>query len=237
MKKLLIIKTGATLASILASEGDFEDFILRPMGLSREQAIITPVFEGAGLPGPSEIKAVVITGSHAMVTDNDEWSLNLSSWLRDVRPTGIPILGICYGHQLLARAFGGDVDYHPKGKEVGTATIELTEAGKKDPLLGCLPERFWGHVTHAQTALRLPEGATLLAQNVFEPHHAFVLDGHIWGVQFHPEFNAAITGAYIDAQNDQLLAEGQDPEGLRRSIVEHSYGKMLLRRFYELVGA
>ena len=129
----------------------------------------------------------------------------------------------------------GTVNYHPDGQEVGSVTIELTEAGKQDVLLGCLPERFLGHVMHAQTVLKLPCNARLLAKNSFESHHAFVIDENVWGVQFHPEFNAAVMRAYIQKQSRTLLQEGYDIEKLNLSVTDHSYGQLLLRRFISLV--
>ena len=79
-----------------------------------------------------------------MVTEQDDWSIQLARWLKNTSALSIPTLGICYGHQLIAAAWGGTVDYHPGGKEVGTVNIELTEAGKNDVLLGSMPERFLG---------------------------------------------------------------------------------------------
>src|SRR5690625_6429331 len=66
------------------------------------------------------------------------------------------MLGVCYGHQLMAAAFGGHVDFHPEGRESGTLAVRLTETGRADALLGTLPERFYAHLTHAQSVLEAP---------------------------------------------------------------------------------
>ncbi|MEL7568807.1 MAG: gamma-glutamyl-gamma-aminobutyrate hydrolase family protein [Bacillota bacterium] len=155
-----------------------------------------PAYLNKPAPELDDVSAIIITGSHSMVTDQDDWSMALCAWLRSHRSKCIPTLGICYGHQLISQAFGGQVDYYPQGKELGTVSIQLTEAGISDPLLGVLPRSFLGHVAHSQTVLQLPPGARILAKNDFEQHHAFVLDDCIWGVQFQPEFNAGITEAY-----------------------------------------
>jgi GMP synthase (glutamine-hydrolysing) len=159
----------------------------------------------------------------------------LAEWLRSIPAELLPVLGICYGHQLLAHAFGGEVGYHPQGVEIGEVGIELTEEGRKDQLLGCLPSSFPGYVTHAQTVIKLPVGAKLLAKNDFEPHHAFVIRDSMWGVQFHPEFTAAITRAYIDKQKPKLIQAGYDINKLLDNVQERGYGRALLRRFLELV--
>lgn len=235
MKKLLIIQTGKTFSSITQAYGDFADFILNQLSIGRPDVDIVSVFETKTLPECSRVKGVIITGSHAMVTSKEDWSVYTEGWLRTLAGTSIPVLGICYGHQLIAEAFGGKVGYHPRGKEVGTTSIELTPAGKNDVLLGCMPPVFPGHVTHAQTVLELPERSVLLATNAFEPHHAYVIDGHIWGVQFHPEFTAAITKSYVAEQGQSLKQEGYDVDSIRNSVLEHEYGKILLKRFLELV--
>lgn len=101
--------------------------------------------------------------------------------------------------------------------------------------MGALPKTFLGHVTHAQTVITLPVNGRLLAKNNFEEHHAFSINENIWGVQFHPEFNADVTRAYINEQKEILIKEGYDQDKLYNSVQEHAYGKLLLKRFIELV--
>ena len=88
---------------------------------------------------------------------------------------------------MLAHTFGGSVDYHELGEEKGEVEIRLTEEGKKDPLLGVLPEHFSAYASHFQTVTRLPQNAVILAQNDFESTHALRFKDNVWGVQFHPE--------------------------------------------------
>ncbi|MBV7273936.1 glutamine amidotransferase [Clostridiaceae bacterium UIB06] len=235
MKKILIIKTGTTFPSINESYGDFEDFVINQIDLPKKDVIVCSVYKGDILPDLKEISGVIITGSHSMVTDCAEWSVATEKYIRDIANRSIPVLGICYGHQLICQAFGGIVGYHPEGKEIGTVNIELTEEGKKDELLGILPDSFLGHVVHSQTVVKLPADAKLLARNDFEKHHAFVIYGSIWGVQFHPEFNFEITKAYISEQKENLIKEGNDIDELYNSLKEHEYGKMLLKRFIDLI--
>ena len=233
MKPLLIIKTGSTFPAFQANWGDFDDFILTQLP-DVGDALIAPVAEKLWLPDYTAVSGVIITGSHAMVTDREPWSEFTADWLRGIPADTIPVLGICYGHQLLAHAWGGLVGYHPQGKEIGTVEIELTDAGRLDRLLGILPPRFPGHVTHAQTILHLPSQAKLLAHNEFEPHHAFVVNGNQWGVQFHPEFTAAIELCYIQEQRHDLERAGRDCATIEASVREHPFGRELLQRFYAL---
>lgn len=235
MKKILIIKTGTTFPSINKTYGDFEEFVINRADISQKDVMVCSVYKNDVLPDSKEVSGIIITGSHSMVTEREPWSVATEKYLRETANESIPVLGICYGHQLICQAFGGTVGYHSEGKEVGTVNIELTEEGKKDELLGILPDSFLGHVTHAQTVLKLPENAKILARNDFEKHHAFVIHGNIWGVQFHPEFNLGITKAYILEQEETLVKENRNINRIYDSLKEHNYGKVLLKRFMELI--
>lgn len=237
MKKLLIIKTGPTLDNIREKYGDFEDMIINNAGLDKGNVKVWSVFYDKAVPGLEDVSAIIITGSHAMVTDYEDWSVMLSNWLIDNASKNIPTLGICYGHQLLADTLGGVVDYHPKGQELGTVKIELTEEGKRDPLLGHLPEVFLAHVAHSQTVLKLPVNARILAKNSFDSHHAFALNNHIWGVQFHPEFNAGVTASYIEEIKGAQTKDVNSVMEMEKSVQEHHFGKILLKRFIELANS
>ena len=76
------------------------------------------------------LAAVVVTGAHDMVPEHALWSETASAWLRELVGRQVPTLGICYGHQLLAHALGGEVGYHPRGSEVGTVSVTLLPAGQ-----------------------------------------------------------------------------------------------------------
>jgi GMP synthase (glutamine-hydrolysing) len=230
LKSFVIIKTGSTLLALRQRFGDFEDWMRAGCGLSGARVI--DVAEGEALPVPDTLFGVIITGSPAMVTDRSEWMQSLAVWLREAVREKIPLLGVCFGHQLLAQAMGGCVDYHPEGREIGTVAIELTEEGKRDPLLGHLPDRFTAHVTHAQSVRRLPANALRLAANAYEAHQAFRVGECAWGVQFHPEFTAEIMLGYVAEHAAALHEQGRDVAALKSAIAETEAANALLKRFY-----
>jgi len=169
-----------------------------------------------------------------MVTDNLPWSARVAEWIPTLMELNVPFLGICYGHQLLAHALGGEVGFHPKGTEVGTVDIHLLTSYSNDPLFKSLPSTFPAHVTHAQTVLTLPQGAVHLATNSFEPNHAFRIGKCAWGVQFHPEYDASIMRSYIVNEAEDLKKEGIDVGPILDSVKETPVAASILRRFYHI---
>jgi GMP synthase (glutamine-hydrolysing) len=235
MKQLLIIKVGETFPSLVSRRGDFEDWILVGMGVDINNWQILDVRNGGLLPPYDSIGGLVIIGFHAMVTDHEDWSERIADWLPGVVEEGIPTLGICYGHQLLAYAMGGEVGDSPNGLEFGTVDVFLNGTAGNDALFGALPSPIQGPVCHAQSVLSLPPGARLLASSAMDPHSALVLGDCAWGVQFHPEFDRHILVEYIRTYRRALQTQGNDPDLLIRDSRYTAYGPELLRRFSEIV--
>ena len=235
MQKLYIVKTGTTFPGTLKALGDFDTWTRRALGETAAETCVLDVERDAALPAAADCAGVVITGAHAMVTDGLPWSLALEKWIPSLLASRIPLFGICYGHQLLARAAGGKVGYHPQGKEIGTVKVERLDAAVRDRLFHGLPHVFPAHVTHAQTVLVLPPGATRLAANRHEPNHAFRLGDMAWGVQFHPEYTTDVMRAYIREQAGELVAAGKHPERLLQNVTPTPAAGNLLTRFARMV--
>ena len=231
MSKILIVKAGGTFPDYAGKRNDFEHWTAAGMGLGADQWEAVNVQAGAPLPDFAEFAGCAVTGSHDMVTDEAPWMLETMALLRRAADAGFPVLGICFGHQLLAHGLGGEAGYHPEGLEIGTADITLTEAARQDPLFSGLPEVFPGHVTHSQTALRLPKGATLLATGSHDPHQAFRLGQSVWGVQFHPEFDGPAIREYIARRSDFLKEQGRDVAAILATVRDTPESASLLKRF------
>lgn len=149
----------------------------------------------------------------------------------------VPVLGLCYGHQLLADAMGGEVGYLPRGLEIGTVDIDLLPDAAGDALFRGVPARFPAHTAHAQTVVALPPGAVRLAASVLDLHHAFRLGACAWGVQFHPEYDTRVMAAYIRAEADDCRRAGWDMAELLRTIRDTPAATALLRRFAQIAEA
>jgi GMP synthase (glutamine-hydrolysing) len=231
---ILIVKVGSTLPTLVAPRGDFEDWIRQGMG--RAQARIVDVRCGRILPSPADLDGIVVSGSHHAVTEHTAWSEATAEWLAGAVMQKVPVLGICYGHQLLAYALGGEVGDNPRGLEYGTVEVHLEEQAKADALLNGLSNPAWVQVCHRQSVLRLPPGARRLASSARDENQAFVVGEKAWGVQFHPEFDAAIVRAYIHAFRTELLAQGQEPTALQAACVDTPQAAALLKRFAQMAG-
>ncbi|WP_136253417.1 glutamine amidotransferase [Onishia niordana] len=235
MPRLLLIKTGDSFPDITADYGNFE--ALFQARLPNHTLEVWDARGGMPPPAHDALDGVLITGSHAMVSDAEPWSEALKPWLREACERNLALLGVCYGHQLVAEALGGTSGYHPSGRETGTLEVALTKAGRADTLLGTLPDRFPAHLTHAQSVLTPPSGAEVLAYNAHDPYQALRLGPRQWSVQFHPEFTAPVLRAYLEHQCEGLAEAGQNVAALRDGIQETPEANALINSFVVLATA
>lgn len=235
MKPLLILKTGQTLSEIAARRGDFEQWILEGLGFEPEEITVSSVYRDETLPDPASLSGVVVTGSSALVTEREGWSERSAEWLSEVVHAGFPVLGICYGHQLLAHALGGRVARNPLGREIGTVTVRLSGNLNGDALFSGLPEELVVQVSHVESVVELPTGARRFGASEGDPNQVFSLGENAWGIQFHPEFDADIVRGYIEGRRNVIAEEGLDPDQLHAEAKDSPHGTRVLRRFGSIV--
>ena len=127
--------------------------------------------------------AVVISGSQSSVYDDRPWIARLATWTRRVLNAGLPVLGVCWGHQLLAQMMGGTVE--DRGAyELGYVEVEHVAS---DALLVGLSNPFVAFATHSDEVTSVPDEVSVLARN--EAGIQALRKGHAYGVQFHPEYD------------------------------------------------
>jgi GMP synthase (glutamine-hydrolysing) len=161
-------------------------------GLRPGQFVVTDALRDPMTPDLLDgVDAVMIGGAGAYsVTDTFPWTPSLVDLCQACADRETPLFGSCWGHQFVARAFGGAVVYDPDRTEIGTHPVRLTEAGRDDPLFSTLPAVFGTQMGHQDRVATLPPGATELAANDRAPYQAFRLDGvPIYGTQFHSELD------------------------------------------------
>ena len=142
------------------------------------------------LPGSGGVDRIVVMGAVSSVNDPDPWIAEEVVWLRAADAAGVPVLGICFGAQLLCAALGGRVEAMP-GKEVGWFTVESADED-------AVPAGPWLEF-HEDRCL-LPAGATVLARNDAAVQ-AFRIGRHL-AVQFHPEVDGSLLKRWLDAHTD-----------------------------------
>jgi len=229
LKQTVLVKTGGTIEQIKSKHGDFEDWFAQNMG--HADLLQIDVFRQQPLPAEEKLRAVVITGAAAMVSAREDWSERTARWLQRVVQKGIPVLGVCYGHQLLAHALGGRVGPNPAGRQIGTATAQLCGKHNKDPLFAHLPDSFYVQTSHSEVVLELPPGAERLATSPLDDNFAIRFAKNVWGVQFHPEFSRAVMMKYIQYRADDLRLEGLNPDELLAKTTETVVARTVLSRF------
>lgn len=236
-RPVLLLQAGDAPAFIRERCGNFPDMFLKVTGLDEYDTRVIRVFAGETAGDPVGYRAVVVTGSEAMVTDREAWSEAAGEWLRRAVGEGVPTFGVCYGHQLMAQALGGVADYHPDGSELGTFQVALNQGGREDGFFGgALPERFMGNLSHSQTVAVLPQGAAGLAASAHDPHQIVRYSATAVSTQFHPEFDAKIMRVYLESamyrrpENRELYAD------LVRRVEETPESQSLIRRFIEQYG-
>jgi GMP synthase (glutamine-hydrolysing) len=151
-------------------------------------------------PQGFDFDGVVVTGSAVSVywDSEAEWVEPIAEWIREAVDRGLPALGICFGHQLLAHALGGRVadmgEYELGYREVRRIDTDADGSdADPDPLFEGLDEAFLVFTTHSDTVAELPPGATAIATNDYG-NHGFRL-GHVVGVQAHPEYDQTMAEA------------------------------------------
>jgi GMP synthase (glutamine-hydrolysing) len=180
------------------------------------------------LPDSSDFAGLIVTGSASSVTERAPWMLRTEAYLARAVAHRDPVLGICFGHQLLGQALGGLVEKNPRGREMGTVPFEILA---DDPLLDRSVTPPLAHTTHVDSVTVLPPGARVLAATALEPHAAVRFGERAWGVQFHPEFDERVMSEYIETRSPLLAEEGRDPAAMLASIGVARAGALVLRRF------
>ena len=229
-KRILLLLAGEPDAALTRAAGDYAAWFGEAFGPG---ALLEPVaaYAGSALPDPGGFDGLAMTGSPLSVTDyeREPWMQRAGEYLLAAAESGTPVLGVCFGHQLLARAAGGSVQVNPRGREVGTIEVALTGKGRAHPVLGALPDlRF--QATHRDVVTALPDRATLLAENDIGVQ-AFAL-GSALCVQFHPELDARRMALLIDGREAILRADGTF-ERAKKSVRQSPAGPALLRTWLQ----
>lgn len=159
-----------------------------------------------------DIDAMLIGGAgEYSALDDSPWMPALLDLVREAAARKLPTFGSCWGHQIIARAFGGTLVHDPDRAELGSGTVKLTDAGQSDPLFARFPHTFKANMGHHDRVAVLPDRAIELAYNDSQRNQAFRLrDVPMYGTQFHSELDAARERERLVAYRDYYQQELSD---------------------------
>ena len=225
--RLVVVQTGTAAPEIVRQHGDYPDWFNRALGA---ELPVIRVHAGEALELPAGTQGVIVSGSPLSLTQPEPWMDEVSEELLRIGERGTPVLGVCFGHQLLGRAAGAKVVQNPKGREIGTVRVQLTPDGRKDPLFrSWMPEDGIIDVqaTHSDAVESVPRDATLLASNERCATQALRLSDSVVSVQFHPELDPDTLRDLIASRAGVLRSEGFDPDSLARDVRETASAQVL----------
>jgi len=155
------------------------------------------------LPHPASYNAIFIFGGtqHIYNTEQYPWLKQEEEMVRQAVASGVPVIGICLGSQIIANAFGARVVPVPPVK-IGFLQIHFTEHGAADPLFARLPGYQQAFQWHTDV-FRLPRGATLLAGHGLNEHQAFRYHQHVYGLQYHIELTPDMLSHWLHDEDSK----------------------------------
>lgn len=221
MRRLGILKTGSPPEPLAATFGGYPDMFRRLLGEDRYDYAVFDVEAGELPARPEDCLAYLVTGSSAGVYDPLPWIGALKGFLQAAKGRA-GLVGVCFGHQVMAEAFGGQVIKSPKGWGVGLQAYEVAEP---QPWMdGAAPIAL--AASHQDQVEVPPPGARIVAASAFTPFGMLAYgDQPAFSIQLHPEFEPAYARAliearrgsrYTDEQADAAVASYEAPDDSRR---------------------
>ena len=221
--KLTIIQTGDVPAALQPRFGAYPP-MFRRMFEEAGQAFdydTVPVFHGAPFPDPADLDGIVITGSAAGVYDDYIWMDPLRHFIRAAYAKRTPMLGVCFGHQIMGDALGGDVRKSEKGWGLGRHTYAVKS---RPGFMDSAPPTLAVACSHQDQVIVPPAGAEVLLASEFTPNAGLLYtNGAALSFQPHPEFDDSYAlalaelrrGKVPDAVIDTALASVVTPSQSR----------------------
>lgn len=175
---------------------------------------------GEDLPALSAYDGWLVLGGSMNAYDDERapWLPTVRQRIREAAGGGVPLLGVCLGHQLAAVATGGRVEKNPAGQRVGLFQIGWTDAAGHDALTSPVSTPRRGLQWNGDIVVELGADAVLLAATEEGEVQAARFAPTVWGVQWHPEVDPAVAGSWAEGDRDDHLARGIDQEALLASV-------------------
>ena len=229
-KTLQIISCGPGLSAINAKHGRSSEWV-RDIARNKISNIkIVNIYEG-DFPSYRSNDVWVITGSRYSVYDKIDWIKSFTKHIKTGVQNKVPMLGICFGHQILCNALGADVVNNQAGWEIGSSRVQLTEKGKNSRLFKGINSNFTVYQSHHDVVDNVPSNIEVLAINQYGIQ-SFSYSNYIFGVQFHPEFSFNVMKAYHSIRVEKINNGKEyvvDDENEGAEVIDN-FIDMILRR-------
>ena len=213
MTRIAILETGVPPEAL---RDDYDDYPARFRALLGDGVPTTRfnVQEGRLPDDPSAFEGVVVTGSAAGVYEDHFWIPHLLDWLRTARGR-TRMLGICFGHQAMAQAFGGHVEKSDKGWGVGLHRYDILG---HEPWMFPKANSVAIPVSHQDQVVAVSPDARIIAASDFTPHAGLAWGEDAASFQCHPEFQPDYAAALVELRRDRIPRDVADQalETLRR---------------------
>ena len=186
--KIGILQTGHAPDALLPETGDYDTMFMRLLDSHGFEFETYAVVDGVFPESARACDGWLITGSRHGAYEDLPWIAPLEELIRQIMATGRPLVGVCFGHQIIAQALGGTVEKFAGGWAVGPTEYDICGA----------PMRL--NAWHQDQVTKLPEGATVVGSNDFCANAALAIGDNILTIQPHPEFTAGFVAGLIDTR-------------------------------------
>ncbi|MDF1718948.1 MAG: type 1 glutamine amidotransferase [Antarcticimicrobium sp.] len=207
--KIGILQTGHAPDTLIGQMGDYDQMFETLLGGHGFTFDTYPVLDGVLPAGPEAADGWLITGSRHGAYEDHDWIPPLEQLIRDIRDSGRPLIGVCFGHQIIAQALGGRVEKFAGGWSVGRTEYDM---GGETVALNA-----W----HQDQVTQRPEAARVLASNAFCENAVLAYGDSIWTVQPHPEFSPEFIDGLI-----RTRGKGVVPDALLADAAAHLDGPL-----------
>lgn len=212
--KVLILQTGAVSDPVLSEFGDAKDHFITQKRLQLYDPEVFPIYLDPGAaPSLKNFQAIIVTGSSSMVDENLAWMRQSVEIMQSAIEQQIPLLGVCFGHQLLGKLCQSQVGPHPQGRHHGTTEIKLLHHDDIMPK----SSSFSAQISHRDAILTQSPMFKVMAVTDYDPFHAIKVEKSTWGVQFHPEWTIDISRRYVEVRED-MLVDNLSEEGYEKIV-------------------